>query len=76
MPVSRCMVFINVSSEPLLGKKMFVLSVNKWRGPVAVVKAACLENRTSLVRASLWQNVSSLLTCKDSILWEASVIER
>ena len=51
-------------------------------GSDAVVNAAWLESRTSLVRTALWasgiqvtkkQNVSSPLTCADSILWGASV---
>ena len=52
------------------------------RGPGAVVKAACLESRISRFRIPLWlqvskkQNIFSSLTCKDSILWGASVTER
>ena len=52
------------------------------RGPGAVVKDACLENRRSRVRppagiqVSKKQNVTSLLSCEDLLLWGAFVTER
>ena len=65
---------VNCSIQMFLGFKIL--------GHSSVVKAACLERRRSLVWPPLWhpnskeQNVSSPLTCKDSIFWGASVTER
>ena len=68
-------MFVNTcSSLGYFSPKLF----SKGAGAL-VVKAACLEGLRSRVRTPLWhssftekQNVFSLLTCKDSILWGAS----
>ena len=59
-----------------------VFDLKVSRGPDAVVESACVESRRSRVRTPLWplrfkeKKVSSPLTRKDSILWEAHVTER
>ena len=53
----------------------------RGRGPGALVKAACLDSRRSLVRASLWPSSFKEPKCfpphlRRLMLWGASVAER
>ena len=73
-----------MSTMMAIERQLSIMSMGHEQGggPGAVVKSACLENRRARVRpptgiqVSKKQIVTSSLTCKDLILWGASVTQK